>query len=92
MNQSKYKTTSGLHGIHQYVRLLCNLFLQRKSGLLFIESGRNVQQILFLEGKAICIQSAHPFYEQLIEAQTIDEDEWVSIQDRVTESRRLKMF
>ena len=86
MNQSKYKTTSGLHGVHQYVRLLCTLYLQRKSGLLFIESGRNVQQILFLEGKAICIQSSQPFYQQLIDAQTIDEEEWVSIQDRVTES------
>ena len=85
MNPSKYKTTSGLHGIHQYVRLLCTLYLQRKSGLLFIESGRNVHQIIFLEGKAICIQSSLPFYQHLIDAQRIDEEEWISVQDRVTE-------
>ena len=86
MAQSKYKTTSGLHGVHQYVRLLCTLYLQRKSGVLSIESGRNVQQILFLDGNAVCVQSAIPFFQHLINAQTIDEEEWLSIQGQISEN------
>jgi tetratricopeptide (TPR) repeat protein len=80
MAESKNKTTSGMHGVHQYVRLLCTLYQQRKSGLLSIESGRNVQQFLLVEGSFVSAKSIKPFHRRLVEVQQIDEEEWSAAQ------------
>ena len=80
MAESTNKTTSGMHGVHQYVRLLCTLHQQRKSGLLSIESGRNVQQLLLIEGTVVSAKSKVPFHRRLVDVEQIDEEEWADAQ------------
>ena len=85
MSEIYSASTSGIHSPEQYIRLLFTFYQQKQSGLLSIDSGRNLQQLIFIEGSIVSSKSQKPLLRTFVEQGMITEEQWTQAQQEATD-------
>ncbi|MEC7986838.1 MAG: DUF4388 domain-containing protein [Myxococcota bacterium] len=85
MSEIYSSTTTGIHSPEQYIRLLFTYVQQKQSGLLSVDSSRNLQQLILIEGNIVSSKSQKPLLRMFVEQGVITEEQWTQAQQKATD-------